>query len=407
VQTPAARTRHVATENQQRRQDDDVLNHILFGRTPTKSPFFNKPKFANDSDRDDAALAGILGEAAGNTDDLVLAKLLSGEEEKLHTPMLALVADVVRCAREVQLCFTAEVAAGGHGRGDGPFQLSRPLGIAVDGAGAILVADNGNGRLMRWARDSVQGQAITERGRSFRDPFGVAFDRNGAVIASSEGAVWLLGAAGGGSSGAVGQTALARGSWPTGLAMEGNGAVVYADTLDHSVVRCVISQGTLRREIVAGGHGIGGGLHQLHRPCGVAPAEDGVTDGAVVVVDSGNHRIVRWARGAKKAEVVAGGRSRGSRLDQLNYPRGVIVDWSGCLIIADTLNHRVLRWAPGARKGEVVAGGRGQGGRLDQLNKPVGLALDGASSLLIADSGNHRVLRLPLRPRGVRHRGGR
>lgn len=133
-------------------------------------------------------------------------------------------------------------------------------------------------------------------------------------------------------------------------------------------------------------------MGQLHRPFGLSLTPRG----DIVIADSGNHRVVSYPRDALEGGVVAGGRGQGSRLDQLNYPRGVVAHGCDAVIVADTFNHRVVRWLRGSKRGELIAGGHGRGCRTDQLNRPVGLALDGLGGLLIADSGNHRILRCAL-----------
>eukprot|EP00927_Polykrikos_kofoidii_P031789 TRINITY_DN27255_c0_g1_i4.p1 TRINITY_DN27255_c0_g1~~TRINITY_DN27255_c0_g1_i4.p1 ORF type:complete len:536 (-),score=109.69 TRINITY_DN27255_c0_g1_i4:70-1542(-) len=379
----ASRRRPAIAESQQRRRDDNVLSQILFGESPSASPV--------NVARDDAALAGALslpGSRAVVKDDAVLAKLLSMEEEKqvvLQTPLLEIVEGLARDVR--QALAKAEVVAGGHGRGDKLCQLSRPMGLAVDASGAVVVADNGNGRLVRWARGATQGQVVSNRDRQlFVDVIGVALDRSGDMFASAGGALLRV----------LGEESnvVARGHWPTCVTVESGGAILFTDTFDHRVVRCLWSGGTLQSEVVAGGNGSGSRRNQLHRPFGVAVDRTG----AVLVVDSGNHRVVRWAPGARAGEVVAGGHGQGCRLEQLNYPRGLALDAAGNLLVCDTLNHRVVRWVPGARRGEVVFGGRGQGSGLGQLNKPAAVAFDGGT-LFIADSGNNRVMGVLLPPR--------
>lgn len=299
-----------------------------------------------------------------------------------------------------------EIVAGGRGRGSDSTRLYRPLGVAVDSfSGAIIVADNGNGRLVRWVYGSNFGQIVPDVDQLLVDPIGVVLDRTGSLLSSAGG--MILDVPNAGDTPRV----LATGFSPSGIALEAGGALVFADSFEHRVVRCILdSSGSIfdMQVIAGGGHGLprhGSRLDQLHRPSDVAI--DG--HGAVLVVDTGNHRVVRWARQSKecKGEVVAGGRGKGSGLHQLNYPRGIAYDeYTGAILVSDTLNHRVMRWFAGDSKGEVIAGGRGQGCRVDQLNKPVGLALDaGNARLLVADSGNHRVSRwvvLPVSPRRLR-----
>ena len=59
--------------------------------------------------------------------------------------------------------------------------------------------------------------------------------------------------------------------------------------------------------------------------------------------------------------VLAGGNGPGSGLHQLKIPRGVAVDVDGAVVVADSQNHRVVRWTYGADVGELVARGLGLG----------------------------------------------
>eukprot|EP00928_Gymnodinium_smaydae_P046298 TRINITY_DN30842_c0_g2_i1.p1 TRINITY_DN30842_c0_g2~~TRINITY_DN30842_c0_g2_i1.p1 ORF type:complete len:597 (-),score=108.65 TRINITY_DN30842_c0_g2_i1:159-1691(-) len=448
--SPAAAGQAVPPSASQQRRDDAVLSQILFGETPKgSSAEMMMPSHARQrgrprwdprernghrrsgfhgaggrawnsqcetsQDRDDWALAEVLGQVplvaeqsrrGPQDDDQTLSLLLaSALEEKRsapgfgvvpHSPLLSVVEEVLRGARAERGWLLAEVVAGGHGRGDALHQLSRPLGIAVDAHGAVIVADNGNGRVVRWPAQATEGQVISDADRCFRDPFGVAVDFSGSLVVSSGASVFRTSMH---SVGGDSQVVL-TGAWPTGLAVDSDGSLLVADAFDHGVARCCLpgaQQHLGDVETIVGENGTGARREQLHRPFGVAA----LADGSVLIVDSGNHRVVRWERGARRGVVVAGGNGRGARPDQLSYPRSVVVDEAGHLLVADTLNHRVVCWAPGASSGKVIAGGRGQGGRIDQLSKPAGLALDG-NSLLVADSGNHRVVRWPLPHCGAR-----
>ena len=81
---------------------------------------------------------------------------------------------------------------------------------------------------------------------------------------------------------------------------------------------------------------------------------------------------------------------------QLNYPGAVIVDQSGTLYIADCGNHRIVRWRKGATVGEVLVGGNSAGSRSDQLNVPRDLLFDRQGNLFVADRYNHRVQRFDI-----------
>lgn len=194
---------------------------------------------------------------------------------------------------------------------------------------------------------------------------------------------------------------------------------------------------------VAGAHGCGDDADQLDCPCGIAVDRDG----AVIVADSGNSRVVLWQRGAMQAKVIAeagagnvvvrpfgimlspdgsvfysdaehdvvvrcwaqdgslartvvAGRAGrgGGRPEQLRGPAGLALAHDGrSLLIADCENHRVVLWRQGAAAGMTVAGGNGSGSRLDQLYFPSAVAVVGTSgAILVADTLNHRVVRWEL-----------
>jgi sugar lactone lactonase YvrE len=305
---------------------------------------------------------------------------------------------------------SASVVAGGNGKGSYLHQLFRPVGIALDSSGGLLIADNGNRRIVRWslASGASCGEIVADsqgRGENSFDPLGLACTEAGDILVSVSGGVelWRYGASHGDvvaiNENMAGADAERRTSWPVGIALDKTAAVFYfADMLDHCVCMMDLRGQSFLSEIVAGEYKqsqpfscqAGSKPNQLHRPFGVAVDQG---DGAIFVADSANHRVVRWEQGAAEGIVVAGGKGPGARSDQLHYPRGVAVDESGALLVADTFNHRVMRWVRGAKRGELVAGGCGQGCRVNQLSQPNCIAVDGSGALYIADTGNHRVVR--------------
>ena len=65
------------------------------------------------------------------------------------------------------------------------------------------------------------------------------------------------------------------------------------------------------------------------------------------IADLNNHRIQKWIPGASEGTTVAGGNGSGSNANQLNKPKGVVIDASGNLYITDTYNHRIQKWTLG------------------------------------------------------------
>ena len=184
---------------------------------------------------------------------------------------------------------------------------------------------------------------------------------------------------------------------------------------------------------VAGGNGDGNAVNQLKGPFGLDIDDD---NQSIVIADCWNHRIVEWKIGASNGKVIAGGRDRGNRLDQLYYPTDVLIDKeTNSLFIADRRNRRVLRWSrhQGATQGEVivdnidcyglamdhqrylyvsdtakdevrrytigdkngivVAGGNGRGSQLNQLNYPTYLFVDEEQAVYVSVRYNHRVIK--------------
>jgi len=83
---------------------------------------------------------------------------------------------------------TASMFEGGKGTGNG--QFDGPLGIAVDRAGNVLVADSRNGRIEKFA---PSGMFITSMGvkgtgyGQFKEPNGIAIDRDGNIYVADAG----------------------------------------------------------------------------------------------------------------------------------------------------------------------------------------------------------------------------
>ncbi|CAF5077252.1 unnamed protein product, partial [Rotaria sp. Silwood1] len=82
---------------------------------------------------------------------------------------------------------------------------------------------------------------------------------------------------------------------------------------------------------------------------------------------------------------------QGNSLTQLDRPRGVVVDQLGTVYVADHGNHRIMRWPKGATQGSVIVGGNGYGAQTYQLNSPIGLSFDRHGNLYVVEWGNDRV----------------
>ncbi len=231
--------------------------------------------------------------------------------------------------------------------------LSHPLGVAVDGAGDVFIADYNNGLVVEVP---AGGGAQTTVGSGLSGPSGVAVDGAGDVfIADYDNGLVVEVPAGGGA-----QTTLGSGlSNPNGVAVDGAGDVFIADFGNNRVVK-----------IPAGGGAqttVGSGLNE---PAGVAV--DGAGD--VFIADFGDNRVVKIPAGGGAQTAVGSG---------LNSPAGVAVDGAGDVFIADYGNNRVV---------EVPAGGGAQITVGSGLANPGGVAVDGMGDVFIGDSLNSRVV---------------
>ncbi len=147
----------------------------------------------------------------------------------------------------------------------------------------------------------------------------------------------------------------------------------------------------------------------LASPRGIAI--DGV--GRLLIADTGNHRIRRIEPDGALS-VVAGTGDPGSAGDgltavaaQLNRPSALVVDSNGSIYVADSGNFRIRKIDPDgvittfAGGSQPGIGGDGGPARDAQFTEPVGLALGADGSLFVVDGPVHRVR--VIRPDGLIH----
>lgn len=95
-----------------------------------------------------------------------------------------------------------------------------------------------------------------------------------------------------------------------------------------------------------------------------------------------------------KGTTVAGGMGFGNGLNQFFQSLYMIMDDHRTIYVSDQYNHRVVAWKANATSGDIVAGGNDQGIQSDQLNSPRGVIIDKKTdTLIIADYSNRRVVR--------------
>ena len=246
----------------------------------------------------------------------------------------------------------------------GTLTLNTPIGVAVDNAGNVYIADSYNNRMVEVTASGA-ASVLNMGGLTLSDPFGVVMDGAGDVYIGDFNTASVVEVMAGGTVGVLSTGSLGlRAPW--GVAVDSVGDIYIADGANHRIV-----------EVTAGGTASVlniGGLYLY--PAGLAV--DGA--GNLYIADSGNNRVV---------EVTAGGAvsvlSTGSL--PLNTPSGVAVDSAGDVYIADGGNNRVVEVAAGGAASVLSTGSL-------TLSFPRDVAVDGAGDLYIADTLNNRVVKI-------------
>jgi len=306
-------------------------------------------------------------------------------------------------------------------------ELHNPVGVAVDAAGNLFIADSYNSRI----REVTPGGAISTMagngttGFSGDDgpateaqlyqPWDVAVDGEGNLfiadyvnrrirkIAANGIITTVAGIATQGFSGDDGLATSAQFYLPTNVAVDPAGNLFIADS-SNSRIREVTTDGVISTVAGDGTAGFGGDGGQatsaeLNNPVGVAVDRTGnlfiadsynfcirkVTPDGVIITVAGNGTAGFSGDGGPATEA------------QLYQPWNVAVDGEDNLFIADLVNHRIRKVTPNGVISTVAgmgtAGFSGDGGPAAeaQLRYPTGVAIDTTGNLFIADSGNNRV----------------
>ena len=320
----------------------------------------------------------------------------------------------------------------GDGKRATSAQLNGPAGVAVDGAGNLFIADTGNnlirevgfaGIIITVAGNGMQGfSGDGKRATSAQlsDPVGVAVDGAGNLFiadglnnrirkVSHDGVITTV--AGNGTPGLAGDggpATQAQVEVSAALAVD-NAGNLYVE--GGSTIRKISPSGIITTVAGPGACCSSSGDGGLATGAQIFDVEGVAVDGAgnLFLAESGNNRI-RKVTPDGIITTVAGSSTPGFSGDggpatsaQLAYPSAVAVDGAGNLFIADTNNNRIRQVSPDGTITTVAGNGSGgnpappigncshsltDGGPATQAEvcQPTAVAVDGAGNLFITDT---------------------
>ena len=302
-----------------------------------------------------------------------------------------------QCVREISastgLMSTVAGSLNANYSGDGGLAtralLNNPAGLAIDGAGNLFIADQGNNVIRRV-------DAVTQ------------------IITTVAGGGLSPSRADGLGDGGPATSALLSG--PMDVAVDAAGNLFIADSFHGLIRRVDAASGSIT--VVAGGgtaagsDGFGDGLVAtsafLHDPRSIALD----VAGNLFIAESGNSLVRRVDASSKIITAVAGTGANGYSGDNalavyahLGTPTAVRLDPAGNIYIADSAQNVVRQVNAATAIITTVAGlgaarytGDAGAPTAATLSSPYGLAFDNSGNLYIADLGNNAVRKINLQP---------
>jgi sugar lactone lactonase YvrE len=313
-------------------------------------------------------------------------------------------------------------------------KLNFPLGLAIDAAGDLYIADAFNRRLRKVAAQTgiittfasngefgYLGDSSPATAAGLNYPQGIAFDGSGNLYVSDTNRIRRIAAAtgiittiaGDGNTGfATNGTHAAAATLnnPTGVVVDAIGNILFADTGSNRILRIDAGTGALSTVAGTGGQGFSGDngaatFASLNGPLMLALDGSGSN---LYFSDSANQRIRKVNLATGIITTAAGNGSAGFGGDggqatsaALNYPFGVALDAANNLFITEIANGVIRKVSAATGVISTIAGINsfgfgGDGGPATQarLHFPLGMAFDSQGNLYFADAGNARIRRI-------------
>ena len=265
-------------------------------------------------------------------------------------------------------------------------ELDSPMGLAVDAAGNLYIADSHNQRVR--------------------------------VVTAATGVIaTVAGTGAAGFFGDGGQAKVAMLDLPTALALDSAGNVYVADTDNHRIRRIAAMTGTITTVAGNGVEGFAGdtgpaSAASIDSPSGLAVD----AAGNLYLADTHNGRVRMVTAATGVISTVAGLGSTGGKQQQFGgdggaataagmaLPRGLTLDAAGNLYVADSENHRIRRISASgtittiAGEGTETFAGDGAPAVAASLDTPRSVTLSASGLVTLADSGNRRVRQMDALP---------
>jgi sugar lactone lactonase YvrE len=306
----------------------------------------------------------------------------------------------------------------------GAARFNQPAGLWADGAGGLLVADNGNHVLRKvalagatvstyaGAKSSGSADGTGTQARFFA-PQGLVADDQAVYVADTAnqvirkvelatGVATTLAGASGQPGNTNGAATDARFNQPEALALDRTAQILYVADSNNRAIRA-IDLASRAVTTLSYDRAPGDPFTSLNVPAGLA-----LDGGRLYIADYGNDDVVALDPKAMVMTTVAGkqgvpGPTDGTGGQARFYgPQGIAADGQGNLYVADNVNDTIRKVEIATGKVTTLAGqpqtpGHDDGvGAAARFAYPLGVAVDGVGDLFVADSLNNSVRHIAL-----------